>query len=173
MYRAEDGRRINPSRDVVIGDHVWLGQSAMLLKGAAIGSGSIVGGAAVVAGKTGPFEHKLGGQSRSANCSWDFLRRCRVHGWTAEQTAPLRHSPLINGFTPMRPQRDQSGLVRLANRLAGVADAKERIALVQSAYEDKGKNRFAIAEAATSSASGNRGSSFRAFEFLRLRSRRR
>lgn len=173
VYRAEDGRRINPSRDVVIGDHVWLGQSAMLLKGAAIGSGSIVGGAAVVAGKTVPSNTSWAGNPARQIARGIFFDGACVHGWTAEQTAASQTFTSDKWVYANAPQRDQSGLVRLANRLAGVADAKERIALVQSAYEDKGKNRFAIAEAATSSASGNRGSSFRAFEFLRLRSRRR
>lgn len=173
VYRAEDGRRINPSRDVVIGDHVWLGQSAMLLKGAAIGSGSIVGGAAVVAGKTVPSNTSWAGNPARQIARGIFFDGACVHGWTAEQTAASQTFASDKWVYANAPQRDQSGLVRLANRLAGVADAKERIALVQSAYEDKGKNRFAIAEAATSSASGNRGSSFRPFEFLRLRSRRR
>lgn len=173
VYRAEDGGRINPSRDVVIGDHVWLGQSAMLLKGTVIGSGSIIGGAAVVAGKTVPSNTSWAGNPARQIAHEVFFDGACVHGWTAEQTAASQTFASDKWAYTNAPQRDQSGLVRLANRLAGVADARERIALVQSAYEDKGKNRFAIAEAATSSASGNRGSSFRPLEFLRLRSRRR
>lgn len=71
------------------------------------------------------------------------------------------------------PQCDQSGLVQLANRLAGVTSAEERIAFVQSTYLEKGKNRFAIAEAPPSSSSENRGLPLRPLEFLRLRFRRR
>ena len=34
IYDAETQERINPSRNAMLGDHVWIGQSAMLLKGA-------------------------------------------------------------------------------------------------------------------------------------------
>lgn len=44
-------KRINLSKDIIIGDHVWIGQNALLLKGTNIGSGSIVGANSVVAGK--------------------------------------------------------------------------------------------------------------------------
>lgn len=44
----EQGNRTNPSMDVTIGDHVWIGHRAILLKGAHIPSNSIVGTAAVV-----------------------------------------------------------------------------------------------------------------------------
>lgn len=40
--------RINKPADIVIADHVWLGISTLVLKGATIGSGAIVGAYAVV-----------------------------------------------------------------------------------------------------------------------------
>lgn len=42
------GVRINPSQDVYIGDHVWIGARAMILKGVRIHRDSVVGTAAVV-----------------------------------------------------------------------------------------------------------------------------
>lgn len=45
---AESGKRINHSRDIVLGDRVWLGRGACILKGAEIASDSIVGAYAVV-----------------------------------------------------------------------------------------------------------------------------
>lgn len=44
----DTGEPINAGQDVVIGDHVWLGYRAVVLKGAKIGSGSVVGTCAVV-----------------------------------------------------------------------------------------------------------------------------
>lgn len=48
IYDVESGKRLNPSRDVVIGQHVWLAESALILSGAMIGSGSVVAARAVV-----------------------------------------------------------------------------------------------------------------------------
>lgn len=42
------GRRINPARDIVLGNSVWVGQRATLLKGITIGSGSVIGLGSVV-----------------------------------------------------------------------------------------------------------------------------
>ncbi|ACB76546.1 acyltransferase [Opitutus terrae] len=42
------GRRINPAADVVLGDHVWIGLKAQILKGVRIGEHSIVAAGSVV-----------------------------------------------------------------------------------------------------------------------------
>jgi acetyltransferase-like isoleucine patch superfamily enzyme len=43
-----NGVRINPAMDVIIGDHVWLGNRTTVLKGSSVPSNSIVGTGAVV-----------------------------------------------------------------------------------------------------------------------------
>jgi acetyltransferase-like isoleucine patch superfamily enzyme len=47
---VETGHRLNYSKDVRIGDHVWLGMHVTVMKGSSIGSGSIIGACSVVAG---------------------------------------------------------------------------------------------------------------------------
>lgn len=46
-----DGMRINPAADVYLGNHVWVGQRVIILKGSHIGDESILGTGAVVTGK--------------------------------------------------------------------------------------------------------------------------
>jgi len=46
----KDGKTINPSRPVVIGQHVWLGTNVMVLKGTVIKEGAIVGMGSLVKG---------------------------------------------------------------------------------------------------------------------------
>jgi acetyltransferase-like isoleucine patch superfamily enzyme len=43
-----DEKRINHSKDIIIGEHVWIGNKAILLKGTTIGFNSVVGSGAVV-----------------------------------------------------------------------------------------------------------------------------
>lgn len=43
IFDAKTGRRLNWTKDIVIGNHVWLGRKVELLGGAHIGSGSMVG----------------------------------------------------------------------------------------------------------------------------------
>lgn len=46
-----EGRRINPSEDIALGDHVWVGTKVTCLKGARVASNSILAACALVTGK--------------------------------------------------------------------------------------------------------------------------
>jgi acetyltransferase-like isoleucine patch superfamily enzyme len=48
IFDVADGKRVNVSRSIEVGDHVWLGIDSFLLGGARIGSGSVVGARALV-----------------------------------------------------------------------------------------------------------------------------
>lgn len=50
IFDSETGERLNPPKDILVGDHVWLGTRVLVLKGARIGSGTIVGAGSMVAG---------------------------------------------------------------------------------------------------------------------------
>ncbi len=45
---CQTNKRINPSEDIVIGDHVWVGANATILKGVTVADGSIIGNRALV-----------------------------------------------------------------------------------------------------------------------------
>lgn len=58
---AISGERLNPSKDIVIGDHVWIGNTVIVTKGTTIGDNSVVATGAVVAGKAYPVCSAIGG----------------------------------------------------------------------------------------------------------------
>jgi acetyltransferase-like isoleucine patch superfamily enzyme len=47
---AITGARINPAQDIRIGNHVWLGEESLILKGSDVGDNSIVAAKALVSG---------------------------------------------------------------------------------------------------------------------------
>lgn len=47
----ENNQRINPSADIVVGSHVWIGNKVIILKGSVIGDDSIIGTGTIVTGK--------------------------------------------------------------------------------------------------------------------------
>lgn len=51
IYDTDTKKRLNTSKSILIGDHVWIGQQSLILKGTEIGSGAIVGGHSVVSNK--------------------------------------------------------------------------------------------------------------------------
>jgi len=48
IYQLEGEGRINEAKEVVIGDHCWIGKRAVILKGSKIGNGSVVGFSSVL-----------------------------------------------------------------------------------------------------------------------------
>lgn len=86
VYSARTGTRVNLPQSIFVGDHVWIGQGATLLKGTRVDSGSIIGAMSLVAGKRIGANESWGGNPArrlSADVFWD--RSC-VHNWQQEQT---------------------------------------------------------------------------------------
>ena len=70
------GGRINPARDVVLGDHVWLGLGSSIGNGARVGDGAVIGARALVTGEIPPACIAFGvpaGPRRTA-IRWDRSR---------------------------------------------------------------------------------------------------
>lgn len=51
IYDGATRQRINPAKSVTIGDHVWIGQRVLFLKGAKVGSGTMIGASSMVVGE--------------------------------------------------------------------------------------------------------------------------
>lgn len=55
------GARINPSKDIEIGKHVWIGNDVKILKGVKVGEHSIIGTGAILSGGNYPSHSVIGG----------------------------------------------------------------------------------------------------------------
>lgn len=73
---ASDGRRINPAKDIVLQDHVWMGTQCQVLKGVTIGSGAIVAARSLVTRDVAPGTLVAGTpvQVLRENVTWDARR---------------------------------------------------------------------------------------------------
>lgn len=79
-------KRINPTKSIFIGDHVWIGQSSMILKGTKIGSGSIIGAMSLVSGKEIPSNTSWGGVPARQLETDIFWVGSYVHTWKEKET---------------------------------------------------------------------------------------
>ena len=72
-----NGKRINRSKDVVLSDHVWVGNRAILLKGSEIGRDSIVASGGIITKAFHTTNVVLGGNPAriiKENINWDSNR---------------------------------------------------------------------------------------------------
>lgn len=72
-----DNKRINPSKNVMIEDHVWVGSRVVILKGAYIENDCVVGSSTVVTGKRYGHNSLIAGNPAKivkSDISWDNAR---------------------------------------------------------------------------------------------------
>lgn len=55
------GKRINPSKNIIIGNHVWVGNSVIILKGSRINDNSIIATGCILTGNDYPANSVIGG----------------------------------------------------------------------------------------------------------------
>lgn len=72
----ETGRRTNLSQSVVVGDHVWLGNSTSINKGVVVGDNAVVAGHSVVTKSVAPNSIVAGVPAKIVknNITWDRSR---------------------------------------------------------------------------------------------------
>ena len=77
MLDQETKLRINRSKDIVIGDHVWIGFDALILKGSRVDEDSVVSARALLTGKHYPARSVIAGCPAAvikSGISWDRSR---------------------------------------------------------------------------------------------------
>ncbi|MFA5121371.1 hypothetical protein [Zavarzinia sp.] len=72
----ESGRRINPARNIVIEDHVWLAEDVYVYKGVVVGADSVVGARSTVTRSIPPNSVALGTPAKRvrAGVTWKVER---------------------------------------------------------------------------------------------------
>ena len=150
VYSIDTKTRINPSKSVFIGDHVWIGQNALILKGSRIHSGSILGGGAVLAGRKVPSNCSYAGNPAKEVARNIFWTNPCVHKWTEEDTAKNekcgKSGPYVFAENKSTVSFDQ-----IEERVRSAADAEGRLAVLAELAQNKDHNRFAMGGAAVNS----------------------
>ena len=87
IYDTRTLKRLNPTKSVFIGDHVWFGQDTAVFKGTQIDSGSIIGADSLVSGKRIPFNEIWTGVPCRRLRQYAFWDYDFVHGWREDMTS--------------------------------------------------------------------------------------
>ena len=141
LYDIENSKRINMSRSVLIGDHVWLGQNALILKGSRVGSGSVIAAAAVLAGKDVPSNSVFAGNPAVMIREGVFFVDDNVHDYTKEQT---KDSMTANGDGYVFDGKGKVDTYDVSLRLSDEEDPLKRLEIVKGLADDRDKGRFYI-----------------------------
>lgn len=99
VYSVADKKRRNYSKSIFLGDHIWVGQSAMILKGTKIHSGSIVGALSVVANKKIPSNTSWAGNPSKEIAQGVFGTVPVFTAGLMPRQKPVQPSILKNTFT--------------------------------------------------------------------------
>ena len=86
VYGVDSMSRLNEGKNIIVGDHVWLGQEALLLKGTVVGSGSIVSARAVCANKAIPSNTSWAGNPARMIATNVFFSKQSAHAFSQEQS---------------------------------------------------------------------------------------
>lgn len=142
IYHTKTKERLNHSKSIYIGDHVWLGQNALILKGTKIGSGSIIGANSVLSNKTVPSNTTFAGSPARLTKEDTFWLGYSVHPWDEETTEEYSKYDSENFvYTPDDKSLDFDKIETDLNNLSNHDDV---ILYMLSNLIEAGKNRFSF-----------------------------
>ncbi len=143
IYSCETKKRINESKSVLIGDHVWIGQNVLVLKGTVMGSGSILGGGSVITNKSIPSNASAAGNSARIISENVFFSKECVHNFTQEQSE--QYQTMESDEWIYSEDKSQMGLKKLDELICSKSSAEEKLKVVlKNIANNDSKNRFYI-----------------------------
>ena len=105
LYDIDTNKRINLSKSIYIGDHVWVGQNSYILNGLKIYSGAILGANSVIKGKIVPSNTIWVGNPAHQIKKNVFWKGDCVHSWN---TANTMSSMLYEGQNEFNYEKTQN-----------------------------------------------------------------
>ncbi|WP_051604785.1 acyltransferase [Helicobacter rodentium] len=144
IFDSQSFQRVNFSKSIYIGDHVWCGQESAILKGAFIPSGSIIGAKSIVSGIKESNAIYAGNPAQCLKKHKFWLRDDPSAGnWTKEQTA-LHSQKETNDFQYIYQKEKFLSPKALETKLESLENASEKLEfLYDFVYCNRSKNRFA------------------------------
>lgn len=147
IYDENTMMRINKSKSIYIGDHVWLGQEVLVLKGSRLGSGCIMAARGIASGKDYHSNAVYGGNP--ANCLKEkvFHSKKSVNAFTAHDTE--KYGQFIdNRYIYYKEEKANESLFdKLERDLELIEDSEDRLIYLNeklSHTELSNHNRFFI-----------------------------
>lgn len=143
IYDSKSHGRINPSKSVFLGDHIWIGQRVTILKGTHIGSGSIIGADSVVANKLIPSNTSAAGNPAKIIRGGVFFSKENVNAFTKETAA--KYAVMDSDDYIYNETEDTIDIPAFDEMLQSAENAQERFDIVMKYLAgDKAENRFYI-----------------------------
>lgn len=140
LYNAKTKERINHSKSVYIGDHVWLGQGATILKGTQIGSGATIGASSILSNKKVPSNTTYVGNPAQLLHEDTFWIGYSVHPWDEETTE--KYSKHESDMFVYTSDENTLNFDEIEKDLNNISNSDEFINYLGLNFLYAGKNRF-------------------------------
>ena len=142
IYDTKTKERLNYSKSIYIGDHVWLGQNALILKGTQIGSGSIIGANSVLSNKKVPSNTTFAGSPARLTKEDTFWIGYSVHPWSSETTK--EYSKYDSENFVFIPDNNSLKFDEIESDLNNIQNHEDIIFYFLSNFLDISKNKFSF-----------------------------
>ena len=142
IYHTKTKERLNYSKSIFIGDHVWLGQGSMILKGTHIGSGSIIGANSVLSNKHVPSNTTFAGSPARLTKEDTFWLGYSVHPWSELTT--IKYSQYDSENFVYEIDDNTLDFEDIDSDINKFAKSNDIVKYFESTFLEAGKNRFSL-----------------------------
>lgn len=142
IYDTETLKRINLTKSIYLGDHVWVGQDALILKGTHVGSGSIIAAKSAVSNKKISSNSLWGGVPARKLRDNVLFDGSSVHAYTENETKNSLDYKSDNWI--YKNEGEILSFNFIDEKLNEIDDVEKKINLLQKIRDCKSYNRFFV-----------------------------